>query len=99
MHKWLSATLLLAAVTGISCKGYTQGITLKYNDPHIRYVGRIAMEDSAARMAWSGTSVSINFSGTGVKAVLGDEKGDTYYNVILDHKVVSILHPGAGKGT
>jgi len=66
---------------------------IKANDPHIRYSGRIAMTDSTAELSWSATSVKINFSGTAVKAMLADERSDNNYNVILDNKVISVLHP------
>lgn len=70
---------------------------IPFNDAHIRYTGRIAMKDSAAQLAWPGTSVKLNFSGTGLSVLLKDESGDNYFNVILDGKVASILHPNATK--
>jgi len=68
-------------------------VIVKANDPHIHYMGRVAMRDSAAELTWSATSVKINFSGTGVKAILKDERSDNNYDVIIDGRVVSILHP------
>jgi hypothetical protein len=66
---------------------------IKANDPHIRYEGRIAMTDSTAELSWPATSLKINFTGTGVTVVLKDERSDNNYNVIVDGKVISIIHP------
>jgi carbohydrate esterase-like protein/GDSL-like lipase/acylhydrolase family protein len=74
-----------------------QSARIPFNDAHIRYMGRVAMKDSAAQLAWPGTSVKMNFSGTGVSVLLRDEHGDNYYNVILDGRVASILHPDSIK--
>jgi len=56
------------------------------------------MKDSAAQLAWPQTSVKVNFYGTGVKALLRDELGENYYNVIVDGKVTSKLQPGTSIG-
>ncbi|SFD62317.1 GDSL-like Lipase/Acylhydrolase family protein [Chitinophaga sp. CF118] len=80
--------LLFAVVT---CKA--QQPVIKSDDPHIHYMGRVALKAAAAELSWSGTSVKINFSGTGVKATLKDERGENSYNVIVDNKVVGIIHP------
>jgi len=72
---------------------------VKFDDPHIRYSGRIAMQDSAAVLSWSGTSVDINFEGTGIKYSMRDEGGDNYYNVILDGKISNVEHEPANKTT
>jgi hypothetical protein len=74
-----------------------QGLRVQFNDPHIRYSGRVAFTDTSARLSWTATSLKINFSGTGVRALLADEHGDNYYNVILDGKVISVLHPDSTK--
>jgi len=68
-------------------------------DPHIRFSGRIAMTDSTAELAWSATSIVINFNGERIDAVLKDERSDNNYNVIVDGKVLNILHPQAAKKT
>lgn len=83
-----------ATLISLSCVAQT---TIKFNDPHIHYMGRVAMRDSAAELSWSANSIKINFSGTGVSATLRDERSDNNYNVIIDGKVISKLHPEKDK--
>jgi len=73
--------------------------TIKFNDAHIHYVGRVAIRDTAAELSWSANAVKINFSGTGVSATLSDERSDNNYNVIVDDSVLSVLHPEKEKKT
>jgi lysophospholipase L1-like esterase len=84
------------ACLSVSFNCFAQSI-IKATDPHIRYSGRIAMTDSTAELSWSATSVKINFSGTNIKAIMSDERSDNNYNVIVDGKVISILHPVQAK--
>jgi hypothetical protein len=72
-------------------------IIVKANDPHIHYMGRIAIKDSAAELSWSASSVKINFYGTAVNATLKDERADNNYNVVVDRKVAGVFHPLAAK--
>ncbi len=74
-----------------------QGIKITFHDPHIHYMGRVAITDTSAQLFWTATSLKINFSGTTVKALLKDERGDNYYDVIVDGNVVSVLHPDSSK--
>lgn len=67
-----------------------------FNDGHIRYMGRIAYQADAAKIFWSGSWMQINFKGTKAEVVLKDERGDNYFNVIIDGKIV-VLHPDAEK--
>jgi len=83
--------LFLLLVSGVSCR--PQGVVIKPHDTHIHYMGRVVMQDEAAELSWSGTSLKINFKGTGIKATLKDEYGNNYFNVIVDDKVVAIIHP------
>jgi len=89
--------LLLLLLTAFIRDAVAQGFEIPFNDPHIQYMGRIAFSDSSARLSWTATSLKINFSGTGVRALLMDERGDNYYNVIVDGNVISILHPDSTK--
>ena len=51
------------------------------------------MTDSTAELSWPASAIKINFNGTRIRAVLADERSDNNYNVIVDGKVVSVLHP------
>ena len=76
-----------------SISGYSQTVIIRSHDPHIKYMGRIGMPDDAAELAWPGSSASINFNGTGVKVSLKDERGENFYNVIVDGKLSTVIHP------
>ncbi len=89
IRKYLALFFLVAAVG----QGRLRAQTAGFHDPHIRYTGRIAFTDSAAILAWTATSVKINFSGTGMDALMKDELGENTYNVVVDGQVVSLLHP------
>ena len=84
--------LLFLLVLAIACRSNGQDATIRFNDPRIHYMGRVAMTDSAAQLSWTATSVSIQFNGTGVKALLKDERGDNYYTIVVDGKPASTLH-------
>ncbi|MDR3694910.1 SGNH/GDSL hydrolase family protein [Mucilaginibacter sp.] len=86
----------IAIAASLQCGAQT---IVKSADPHIRYSGRIAMRDSAAELSWSASSITVNFKGTGISAVLKDERADNNYNVIIDGKVTSIIHPELTKKT
>ena len=50
----------------------------------IRYVGRVKSNDDSVAIYWSGTNILMRFKGTSLKAVLRDEYGRNYFNVIID---------------
>ncbi|MGZ3752721.1 MAG: electron transporter RnfD, partial [Mucilaginibacter sp.] len=81
-NKYFVVLLLFLANT-LCC---AQTVVIKSHDPHIRYSGRVLMQDEAAELSWSGSSLKINFRGTGVRAALKDEYGVNYLNVIVDGK-------------
>lgn len=82
--------LSLFIVLSLNCSAQS---VIKANDPHIRYEGRIAFTDSTAELTWPASSVKVNFYGTRIRATLADERSDNNYNVIVDGKVISVLHP------
>ncbi|WP_165851994.1 SGNH/GDSL hydrolase family protein [Mucilaginibacter terrenus] len=71
--------------------------TINFNDPHIRYTGRIGLKDDAAELSWTASSAIINFKGTGVTAVLNDTKGYDLLTIVVDGKVVNTIQPKRGK--
>lgn len=70
---------------------------IKFNDPRITYEGRTIYQAEAAVLSWPGASVKINFTGSGISAVLKDQDTSNYYQIILDEKPVGILHPDTSK--
>ena len=88
---------LLLSFLFIVCSSQAQNTVIPFNDARIHYMGRIAMTDSAAQLFWTATTVSIRFDGTGVDALLKDERGDNYYTVVIDGKPVSTLHLDSSK--
>lgn len=59
---------------------------IKSNDSHIHYMGRVKVNVDSSELSWSGNSITINFHGTGVKALLRDQSGINYFKVIVDGK-------------
>lgn len=70
---------------------------LKFDDQRITYSGRTNFKTDAAELSWPGASVKINFTGTGIGAVLKDQDTSNYYNVILDGKVISKIRPDTSR--
>lgn len=62
---------------------------ITFNNPNIQYEGRVAFSDSIACLNWSGSSITMNFKGSEISAILKDADTSNYYNVILDDKVIS----------
>jgi hypothetical protein len=61
-------------------------ITTVYSDNgKIRYTGRINFEDKKApEIYWPGTQIEIRFEGEELRVKLKDEKGENYFNVVID---------------
>ena len=96
MHKHLLTTfsvLLIALSFLSSCNSIVEEeIILEASNENIQYEGRIDKTNpDSVLMFWAGTSFTFRFKGTGVKATLVDEKGENYFNVILDGEPVKVL--------
>ncbi|PKQ63416.1 electron transporter RnfD [Labilibaculum filiforme] len=81
--------LSLVFVLG-SCSVENKNIA--FDNPSLSYEGRIGFRSDAAELFWSGTSVNIQFEGSGIAAILQDLDTANYYNVIVDDQVISNLH-------
>lgn len=66
-----------------SLNGFSQQF-ISFADKHIAYEGRIAFVNHAAELIWPGTSVTINFTGTGISGIFKDQDTSNYYNIIID---------------
>ncbi|PIF00536.1 MAG: electron transporter RnfD [Maribacter sp.] len=84
----LSVVLVMAACAGTR--------KVKVVGPHskVRYEGRVdTTKKEAAILYWSGTSVKMDFEGESIAVIMQDEKGDNYYNVVIDNEEPFILRP------
>lgn len=58
---------------------------IPFNQANISYMGRVEMiENKFANVYWPGTSITLNFVGTEVKAILKNGKERTYFYAIID---------------
>ena len=73
-------------------------LSISFSDSEIKYWGRIdTSKVEAAELYWSGTSIKMNFEGESIEALMKDESGDNYYNVIIDNDSISIIRPSTTK--
>lgn len=91
--KYLNRCLPIIAVW-LCTNSYAQN-TNTFTGAHntqLQYEGRIGLnKPGIAEIYWPGSSVKIRFKGTGIKAILKDERGDNYYNLIIDNDSVYVL--------
>lgn len=67
-------------------------VAIRPGDARIQYEGRIGKPDAETReIYWPGSSARIAFRGSTLKAVLKDEKGFNYFNVIIDDSLVTAI--------
>ncbi len=60
-------------------------IPVPFNQKGLSYMGRVEMvENQFAKIFWPGTSVTLNFKGTEVKATFKNGKESSYFYVIVD---------------
>ncbi|HEY5390862.1 MAG TPA: hypothetical protein VIJ57_02010, partial [Hanamia sp.] len=57
---------------------------ISFKDKQVSFEGRILYKKDAAELMWPGTSVTINFMGTGISGIFKDQDTSNYYNVIID---------------
>jgi hypothetical protein len=86
MHRLYTLALLLLFSIAVRAQN-----TVGSGDKRIAYTGRVVMTDSAAQLSWPGTTVEVNFEGTGLMAELRDQFGENTYNIVLDGRVVGKL--------
>jgi len=71
---------------------------VEHSNAQIEYSGRIDSSNAkGTELYWSGTSIKLNFEGESISALIEDEKGDNYYNIIIDNDSPYILRPDTTK--
>ncbi|MBN1951642.1 MAG: hypothetical protein JW801_10590 [Bacteroidales bacterium] len=92
----MKRSLLLGIFFFIGMAVYA-GDTLSADNSLIEYTGRIDFENPLApKFSYSGVSIRTCFTGTSISAILNDDQGENYYNVILDGVVVDTLLVNSG---
>ncbi len=95
MYKQNICLAVLISAFTVNC--FSQGTLAPAQDKHIAYEGRIAFANGAAELMWPGTSVTIQFEGTGIGGVFKDADTSNYYNVIIDNGNVYKIHTDTAK--
>jgi hypothetical protein len=90
------AVLLFYLILGNS---NAQNKFIAFNDSNVSYEGRILYNNDAAILSWPGSTVSLQFEGTTISAIMQDMDTANYYNVILDGKPIAKIHTTMEKKT
>lgn len=86
---WILPTILL--LLQYSCKERTSYYS--FNDASLNYTGRVELgKEKAAELYWPGTSIEVKFKGTDLNVLMKDERGQNYYNIIIDSDSPFILY-------
>jgi hypothetical protein len=80
-------------------KSFAQKKIISFDNPKIRYEGRMNFSSDAAILYWSGSNINLNFKGSEISAILKDSDTANYYNVIIDDSIVSKIQLNASKKT
>jgi len=72
---------------------------VSFDNANVYYEGRIKRNKDlfAAEIYWPGSSVSLQFEGKAITAILDDQRGDNYFTVVVDGKQTTVLHLKKGK--
>ena len=90
-------SFLLLSLLLIGCSAKKE-LFVSVSNSNITYSGRIDTSNGElVGLNWPGSSIKINFEGESIAALLEDESGDNYYNVILDNDSLIILKPETTK--
>jgi len=83
-----------------NCYSQKEVILVDVRSKRLQYEGRININNAGmAEIYWPGSSCKIKFRGTELSAILKDERGHNYYNVIVDNDSVRVLKLDTAKKT
>lgn len=94
MYKLLRYILVLALIQSNLPKFCVAQVLISADDKNISYEGRILIRNNAAELMWPGTSININFTGTGIAGEFKDADTANYYNIIIDGGTPQVVHFG-----
>ena len=91
--KRITYSLWFGSLFLLSCQEKKQ-VFVNFSNPELNYSGRVNFDNKeGAEFYWTGSYIKMNFEGEKVSAILKDESGDNYYNVIVDDKLKAIIQP------
>jgi hypothetical protein len=91
---------IIAFLLFINSYSQKHAILVDAHNKHIKIEGRVNISNTGvAEIYWSGTSCKIKFKGTELNAVLKDERGHNYYNIIIDGDSIEVLKLDTAKRT
>ena len=90
MGRYVINLLVLLCIIHVGC--FSQALIIPPQDNHITYEGRVGFKSGAAELSWPGTSITVQFVGTGIAGQFKDADTSNYYNVIVDHGSIYKLH-------
>lgn len=97
IKKTTKLIVVLSVLLMLGCSG-EKNLLVRYSNSEIEYWGRIDSTGvDGVNLYWSGTSIKMNFQGQSIKALLKDETGNNYYNVIIDNDSAVLLRPDTTK--
>jgi len=96
----MKKTLLLVAFAASLLLGSCTGKRIPANNEFIEYSGRIDFSDPLApEFSFSGVSIRAAFKGTSISAILSDDLGQNYYNILIDNSLYKIVNVKTGVNT
>ena len=91
--KRITYSLWFGSLFLLSCQEKKE-VFVNFSNPELNYSGRVNFDNKeGAEFYWTGSSIKMNFEGEKVSAILKDESGDNYYNVIVDDKLKAVIQP------
>ena len=89
--KRITYSLWLGSLFLLSCQEKKE-VFVNFSNPELDYSGRVNFDNKeGAEFYWTGTSIKMNFEGENISAILKDESGDNYYNVIIERTSLGII--------
>ncbi|MCB0685907.1 MAG: hypothetical protein KDC53_05265 [Saprospiraceae bacterium] len=85
--------IVISFLTLLACRTNKE-VLVDFTSPAIDYWGRVdSSGKEGVELFWSGATVSLNFEGKSIEALIRDNTGDNYFNIIIDDHDPLVLRP------
>jgi len=94
----MRTVLLFLSIISSTLSFAGSSVTIPADNKLIEYTGRIDFSNvKAPRFSYSGVSIRACFHGTSISAVMDDNVGMNFYNIILDGKLLDTINVSVGQ--